>query len=568
MKNANVRHAKSLIAAKQYLQASTVLETLLQSDHKNVELLTCLSLCQSHLGNKLEAIAAAIDAVRFSGFEHACYVSLFSTLDSNDYPHYLRPLELVLLEALNDKYLEGQAIEFLRIQFFAKYRKVFAKPIESLTEELELMIADPLFIAIVSRGITPHHQLEKIILLARKELLYCIANNLDARAYQPTINAIACQNLLNDGVYFQTDEELALISALAHCDKQFAYAAVALKICYANFEQALSIWAENKTLFEHVSLKLLGDDLAFYASVASSPSSEEYEVADATSLSVQSFYAENPYPKYKVVKLSALNVSQCMARLGLEQVERPNILIAGCGTGLQAIELAYANKDGHVTAIDISPTSLNYAKKMASKYQLENIEFKLHDILNISSLGQKFDYIVSTGVLHHMSSPQAGLNALAKQLKNNRLMVLGFYSKQGRRQLSEIRDNLIRHFNANGVQDITKSSLPEWRHSWSEEQKRALWFCSNDFFNTHGLMDAILHPQETYYDTSELKDMLDEAGLSFKSMALNSVQRSYYQQKINQVNPMTFGESLERWGQFESLHPDFFYSMYNFFVYK
>ncbi|TMP82954.1 hypothetical protein CWB73_03760 [Pseudoalteromonas phenolica] len=84
MKNANVRHAKSLIAAKQYLQASTVLETLLQGDHKNVELLTCLSLCQSLLGNKLEAIAAAIDAVRFSGFEHACYVSLFSTLDSND----------------------------------------------------------------------------------------------------------------------------------------------------------------------------------------------------------------------------------------------------------------------------------------------------------------------------------------------------------------------------------------------------------------------------------------------------------------------------------------------------
>jgi 2-polyprenyl-3-methyl-5-hydroxy-6-metoxy-1,4-benzoquinol methylase len=119
---------------------------------------------------------------------------------------------------------------------------------------------------------------------------------------------------------------------------------------------------------------------------------------------------------------------------------------------------------------------------MASKYQLENIEFKLHDILNISSLGQKFDYIVSTGVLHHMSSPQAGLNALAKQLKSNRLMVLGFYSKQGRRQLKEIRDNLIRFFNANGVQDITKSSLPEWRHSWSEEQKRALWFYSNDFF--------------------------------------------------------------------------------------
>ena len=91
----------------QYLQASYVLETLLQSDHKNVELLTCLSLCQSHQGNKLEAIATAIDAVSFSRFEQACDVSLFSTLDSNDYLHYLRPLELVLLEALYDKHFEG-----------------------------------------------------------------------------------------------------------------------------------------------------------------------------------------------------------------------------------------------------------------------------------------------------------------------------------------------------------------------------------------------------------------------------------------------------------------------------
>ena len=74
-------------------------------------------MCQRHLGNKLEAMPAVIDAISFSGLNHACYVSLFSTLDSNDYPRYLRLLDQVFLEALRDKYLEGQAVEFLRIQY-------------------------------------------------------------------------------------------------------------------------------------------------------------------------------------------------------------------------------------------------------------------------------------------------------------------------------------------------------------------------------------------------------------------------------------------------------------------
>ena len=39
-------------------------------------------------------------------------------------------------------------------------------------------------------------------------------------------------------------------------------------------------------------------------------------------------------------------------------IEQPSILIAGCGTGQQAIEAAFRYQHGEILAIDLSLTSL------------------------------------------------------------------------------------------------------------------------------------------------------------------------------------------------------------------
>lgn len=536
MEVVSLKHAKSLMVVKNYSQATDFLETLLSKDHKNIEILSYLSICYTNLGSALEAVAAAVDAVQYSGYEEECIQFLFSTLESVEYTGYLKALEVILMKALKNKYLEGQAVELLKVQLFAKYSVILASDIVELNDDIELMLADPIFYSVIERTITPHHQLEKIIILGRKELLYCIANNLDATKYLPTMNAIACQNLLNDGVYHATQEELALIAALDNSDPYFAHSALVLKVCYADFKQAMELWGNNQELFKSPSLKIIADDLTFYNAILGGVNLSSEGITDKTSLEVQVFYKENPYPKYKVVKLTAMSVSQCMSWLGLNGGKKPQILVAGCGTGLQAIELAFANQDGHITAIDLSPTSIHYAKQMAAKYELNNIEFKILDILNVESLGQQFDYIISTGVLHHMASPQQGLKKLSQTLKPHSLMILGFYSKLGRRQLAKIRQELLSYYNTDNIKKISKESLAKWRASWSDEQKKNHWFSSNDFFNTHGLMDAIFHPQESYYDLPEIQKMLEVAGVEFKSMAMNNLQRSYYNSVSNRFN--------------------------------
>ncbi len=85
-----------------------------------------------------------------------------------------------------------------------------------------------------------------------------------------------------------------------------------------------------------------------------------------------------------------------------------DVLIAGCGTGQEAIELALQNPHYRITAIDISQKSLAYAARMAQQYKVSSVEFVHLDLLHCAALGKHFDFIESMGVLHHLPDPAAG----------------------------------------------------------------------------------------------------------------------------------------------------------------
>ena len=56
-------------------------------------------------------------------------------------------------------------------------------------------------------------------------------------------------------------------------------------------------------------------------------------------------------------------------------------------------------------AIDLSISSLKYAKRKTKELGIENIEYIQHDILDLKNLNRKFDIIECAGVLHHMNDP-------------------------------------------------------------------------------------------------------------------------------------------------------------------
>src|SRR6185503_722159 len=116
-----------------------------------------------------------------------------------------------------------------------------------------------------------------------------------------------------------------------------------------------------------------------------------------------------------------------------------DVLVAGCGTW-QAAKYALCHPAARVVAIDISPASLNHTEALKQKYELTNLEIRQLPIENAGDLDHQFDFVISTGVLHHLVDPDAGARALRSVLSEEGVMYLMLYAPYGRTGVSMIQD--------------------------------------------------------------------------------------------------------------------------------
>ena len=108
-----------------------------------------------------------------------------------------------------------------------------------------------------------------------------------------------------------------------------------------------------------------------------------------------------------------------------------DILIGGCGTNQAAI-FAFTNPGAHVVGVDISQPSLDHQQYLKEKYGLANLELHLLPVEEVPTLGADFDLIVSTGVLHHLADPLAGMTALGRCLRDDGVLGVTLYARYGR----------------------------------------------------------------------------------------------------------------------------------------
>jgi SAM-dependent methyltransferase len=237
---------------------------------------------------------------------------------------------------------------------------------------------------------------------------------------------------------------------------------------------------------------------------------------------VRAFYESHPYP----APLRDLDRHRELYRnpdrrravsLLLWPTRKPapdrKILVAGCGTSQAAIH-AMREPDARIVAIDISESSLSHTRELQRKYGLRNLDLRRLAIEDVGSLGEVFDEIVCTGVLHHLPDPDLGLRSLRAALARDgamHIMVYAAYGRAGVYLMQEYCRLLGVRANDEELRALgaTIGALsPD--HPVAAAASRA-----KDFRQADALADALLHPVDRAYTVPQLHGWLERCGLSF-----------------------------------------------------
>jgi SAM-dependent methyltransferase len=242
-------------------------------------------------------------------------------------------------------------------------------------------------------------------------------------------------------------------------------------------------------------------------------------------------------------------------------LDKPEIMIAGCGTGRHAISTANRYAGSKVFAIDLSLQSLSYAVMQAEKLGQSNIKFAQGDILNLDKLDHRFDLIESSGVLHHMKDPLAGWTTLRNLLKRGGLMRIGLYSSKGRREWNGLREVVPPNLDKERVADFI-------RERRSRVLMKSLKGIDNvitniaDYYSLSGCRDLLFHENEIQFSIPQIAKIITHLNLRFLGFAnlMGSTEKTFK----NKFNSSTDYYDLEKWDIFEQEYPNTFISMYQF----
>jgi len=117
--------------------------------------------------------------------------------------------------------------------------------------------------------------------------------------------------------------------------------------------------------------------------------------------------------------------------LVIKHLKSEKILEIGPGPGYLSIEIAKLG-DFQIIGLDISETMTGIAKRNAQEAGIE-VEFRLGNAASMPFQDNTFDFVVSSGSLHHWKEPVKVFNEVYRILRTNRKARIG-----------DLRENLLR----------------------------------------------------------------------------------------------------------------------------
>jgi len=234
-----------------------------------------------------------------------------------------------------------------------------------------------------------------------------------------------------------------------------------------------------------------------------------------------------------------------------------SVLIAGCGTGAHSIETAQRFPDARVLAVDISRTSLAYARRKSREAGVTNIEYAQADVLKLGTIGRTFDLIEAVGVLHHLSDPEEGWRVLLSILRPGGLMLIGVFSALAERPVNAARAFIAeRGYGPTG--DDIRASRQELIH-------RAQAIPLADFYSTSGCRALWFNAVEHQFTIAGIKNWIVADRLTFLGFEVSADIRDQFEREFPAPGAST---DLDCWQAFEQAHPATFTGMYMFWVRK
>jgi len=197
-----------------------------------------------------------------------------------------------------------------------------------------------------------------------------------------------------------------------------------------------------------------------------------------------------------------------------------DILVAGCGAN-QAAVLAYTNPTAKVVAVDVSESSLDHERFLKDKCQLKNLELHRLAIEDVDRLNRDFDLVVSTGVIHHLSDPQTGMDALGNCLRRDGVVGAMVYARYGRLGVEVLQSvfsdlGLVEDDASVAVVKAALSELPD-RHPIGSYLPIA-----PDLRYDTGIVDTFLPYRDRSYTVTSCLDLVTSSGLVFQDWFLKS----------------------------------------------
>ncbi|HEY4137059.1 MAG TPA: methyltransferase domain-containing protein, partial [Casimicrobiaceae bacterium] len=379
----------------------------------------------------------------------------------------------------------------------------------------EAVSRDSLLLSLLHNAPVCDLSIERFLTMARRAMLDLATSVTEGNDPDPSTLAFYCalarQCFLNEYVFTCDEAEAAQAATLrqALIDAQEANASIPpLWIAAVGAYTPLSGLPLAAALLERPGQESVG---ALLIQQIAEPAQERgyretidrmTAIDNVVSLRVQRQYEENPYPRW--TRSPVADQAQPLNAYLRQQVpfgefepiaddRTVDVLIAGCGTGQETIETARQIAGSRVLAVDLSTTSLAYAKRKTAEAGIGNVEYAQADILKLDPTDKTFDMIASVGVLHHLADPITGWRALVTRLCPGGFMRIGLYSERARRDVVAARAFIAERGYASTAADIRRA-----RQALVVDPSAPLSHVAllRDFYTTSECRDLLFHVQE------------------------------------------------------------------------